>query len=121
MPSVLFVLFGNATSVASMAPNPKSNNGKNQLALFCLLFSALCSLFIRFVCVGRKKQSKSNAIRTVCVNFVSYRLFGGGRGRVCLNSRSRRPPPNRRYDTKFTQTVLMALLLLCFFYQHKQI
>ena len=42
----------------------------------------------------RAEQSKSGAIRTVCVSFVSYRLFGGGRGRFCLNSRSRRPPPS---------------------------
>ena len=41
-----------------------------------------------------REQNKSGAIRTVCVNFVPYRLFGGGRARVCLNSRSRRPPPS---------------------------
>ncbi len=48
---------------------------------------------------GRKQRTeqskiKSSAIRTVCVNFVSYRLFGGGRGRFYPNSRSRRPPPS---------------------------
>ena len=41
-----------------------------------------------------REQSKSGAIRTVCVNFVSYCLFRGGLGRMCINSRSRRPPPS---------------------------
>ena len=48
---------------------------------------------IIFVCGGRKSKSKikSSAIRTVCVNFVPYRLFGGGRQRLCPNGRSRSP------------------------------
>ncbi len=41
----------------------------------------------------KAKQVKSGAIRTVCVNFVPYRLFRGGLGRMCLNSRTRRPSP----------------------------
>ena len=40
-----------------------------------------------------REQRKSGAIRTICVSFALYRLFRGGLGRVCLNSRTRRPSP----------------------------
>ena len=70
---------------SALHPNPQCISGKNRLSR---VFS-----FGNATSVA-SKQSKSNTIRIVCVNFVSYRLFGGGRGRLCLNSRSRRPPPS---------------------------
>ena len=89
---------GSRVEVKSTTPSPKqtilckthtskSNGTALDLALLFLFFAIVQG-------VGGKIKSKikSNTIRTVCVSFVLYRLFRGGLGRVCLNSRSRGPP-----------------------------
>ena len=48
----------------------------------------------------------------ILINFLGWGL-GGGRRDLELRHNLPRPPPNRRYDTKNTQTILMVSLLLC--------
>ena len=54
------------------------------------------------------KQSKSGAIRIVCVFFVSYRLFRGGRAE-CASTREFGGPPLRPHPKKFIKIGLRPI------------